>query len=86
MQLMCHFELSKQAWNEMYYFSVNQDFDQYFAKELLELKKLEADALIYNCDNSLQVTPIGRLLIRNIAAVFDTYLHRKKSATMSRSI
>lgn len=86
MELMCQFELSKDELQEKYHLSFDQDFDEYFWNERSELKKLEADGLLQLSHNHIQVTPAGRLLIRNIAAVFDTYLKRKATTNFSKAI
>jgi oxygen-independent coproporphyrinogen-3 oxidase len=86
MELMCQFQLSKDALQEKYHLSFDQDFDEYFFDEQSELKKLEADGLIHVSHNHIEVTPVGRLLIRNIASVFDTYLRQKITANFSRAI
>ena len=39
-----------------------------------EIEALKADGLIKLFADGIEVTPTGRLLIRNIASVFDTYL------------
>jgi oxygen-independent coproporphyrinogen-3 oxidase len=36
--------------------------------------------------NHIEVTPAGRLLIRNIAAAFDRYLQQNMSCGFSRSV
>lgn len=86
MELMCQFQLSKDDFEEKYHLSFDQDFDEYFAKERWELKQLEADGLIRLSHNHIEVTPAGRLLIRNIAAVFDSYLEQKTSSNFSKAI
>ena len=86
MELMCQFQLSKSEFEEKYHLSFDQNFDEYFASERGELKKLEADGLIRLDHNHIQVTPSGRLLIRNIAAVFDKYLQQKIMANFSKAI
>jgi oxygen-independent coproporphyrinogen-3 oxidase len=70
MQLMCHFGLSKPEFETKYHL----DFDTYFAPELINLQTLAADGLVRLFSRRIEVTPTGRLLIRNIAAVFDAYL------------
>jgi oxygen-independent coproporphyrinogen-3 oxidase len=70
MQLMCHFWLPKQEIEAKYCL----DFDTYFAPELVALQALEADSLVRLLSDSINVTPTGRLLIRNIAVMFDSYL------------
>src|SRR5919202_1580020 len=86
MELMCQFQLSKDEFEEKYHLSFEQDFDEYFASERWELKKLEADGLIRLSHNHIEVTPAGRLLIRNIASAFDVYLKKKTLSYISRAI
>ena len=45
-----------------------------FARELGELDALCRDGLLDRQGPLFKVTPLGRLLLRNIAAVFDDYL------------
>jgi oxygen-independent coproporphyrinogen-3 oxidase len=86
MELMCQFELSKDEFEEKYHLSFDQDFDEYFASERWELKKLEADGLIRLSHNHIEVTPAGRLLIRNIASAFDIYLKQQTISNFSKAI
>ena len=86
MELMCQFELSKAAIEEKYHLSFDQDFDDYFARERQDLQALEADGLVRLTPNQIQVLPAGRLLIRNIAAVFDTYLRDRSIRQFSQSV
>lgn len=86
MELMCQFELSKSAIEEKYHLSFDQDFDDYFARERQDLKALEADGLLRLTPNHIEVLPAGRLLIRNIAAVFDVYLRNRTIRQFSQSV
>jgi oxygen-independent coproporphyrinogen-3 oxidase len=86
MELMCQFELSKAAIEEKYHLSFDQDFDDYFARERRDLQALEADGLVRLTPNHIEVLPAGRLLIRNIAAVFDTYLRDRSIRQFSQSV
>ena len=86
MELMCQFELSKAAIEAKYHLSFDQDFDEYFAQERDELKALESDGLVRLTPNHIEVTSTGRLLIRNIAAVFDAYLHNTQNRQFSQSV
>ncbi|MDX2232145.1 MAG: oxygen-independent coproporphyrinogen III oxidase [Leptolyngbyaceae cyanobacterium bins.349] len=86
MELMCQFELSKAAIEEKYHLHFDGDFDTYFAEERYELRALEADGLVELHPNHIQVTPVGRLLIRNIAAVFDGYLKQRQFAGFSKAV
>jgi oxygen-independent coproporphyrinogen III oxidase len=86
MELMCQFRLSAHDVEEKYHLGFDQDFNDYFGAELPLLDALEADGLLNRWSDGIEVTPIGRLLIRNIAAVFDTYLQHKEANTFSKSI
>jgi oxygen-independent coproporphyrinogen-3 oxidase len=86
MELMCQFQLSVQDLEEKYHLGFDLDFNDYFAQELPKLDALEADGLIKRWGDGIEVTPTGRQLIRNIAAVFDTYLGKRKVETFSKSI
>jgi len=50
-------------------------FRQYFADELKRLAPLAADDLVSVDDAAIRIRPKGRLLLRNIAMVFDRYLN-----------
>ncbi len=83
MSLMCDFELDfKQVQSN---FKIN--FKEYFAWGLNNLKEMEEDELIKIDENKIEVTGMGRLLIRNIAMNFDGYLERKEDkAKYSRTV
>jgi len=61
-------------------------FEEYFAKELEELRELEEDGLIRVRDRRIEILPVGRMLIRNVAMVFDAYLKTKKELKFSKTI
>ena len=86
MELMCQFRFSQDDLEEKYHLGFDLDFDSYFSSEIPQLKALEADGLIKVFADGIEVTPTGRLLIRNIASVFDTYLQRHGERTFSKSI
>ena len=50
------------------------DFRDYFANEIEKLEVLEKDGLIKLSDAGIEITPSGRLLLRNIAMTFDRYI------------
>jgi len=52
-------------------------FADYFAEDLALLKPLVADGLVVQTATGLQVTGVGRLLIRNICMCFDRYLRQR---------
>jgi oxygen-independent coproporphyrinogen-3 oxidase len=59
-------------------------FWEHFSQCVSELQILERDSLITIEPSRLTVLPLGRLFLRNIAAVFDAYLaaHRQKQASV----
>jgi len=60
-------------------------FEQYFANELRRLSVLQEDGLIEFCAVHIALTPIGRLLMRNVAMIFDAYVDSTpQAAAMSR--
>ncbi|MDQ8179851.1 oxygen-independent coproporphyrinogen III oxidase [Pelagicoccus sp. SDUM812005] len=70
MRLMCDLELDfaeRGAVNGI-------DFSSYFESEIEGLKGMESDGLVCFTEKGLSVTPLGRLLIRNVACRFDAYL------------
>jgi oxygen-independent coproporphyrinogen-3 oxidase len=52
------------------------DFDARFADALDELRGPEADGLVRLDADRIEVTPLGRLFLRNLAMPFDAYLKR----------
>ncbi|HLO88585.1 MAG TPA: oxygen-independent coproporphyrinogen III oxidase [Nostocaceae cyanobacterium] len=81
MAIMSHFQLNKLEIEQKYHIN----FDEYFSQELEELKPLQADGLVNISTKQIEVTDIGRLLVRNIAVLFDTHT-RSKEAKFSRAI
>ena len=77
-QLMCNFHLDKRAVEARYGIA----FDQTFERELAELRApgglIESGFITLGAD-ALQVEPLGRLFVRNVAMVFDRYLAGKKA-------
>jgi oxygen-independent coproporphyrinogen-3 oxidase len=72
--IMCDLELDKASLEQQW----QVDFDAYFAAEMQDLMPLEQDGLVQISDAGLRVTNTGRLLIRNIAMVFDRYLKEQR--------
>ncbi|MCW8933101.1 MAG: oxygen-independent coproporphyrinogen III oxidase [Gammaproteobacteria bacterium] len=75
MQLICHFNLNFSDIESK--FSI--DFKVYFAAEIKRLAVMCDDGLIEMNEQSITVTPKGRLLIRNVCMVFDRYLNEKQT-------
>lgn len=70
MQLICHFSLDKKIIEQNY----GIRFDQHFSRELTNLTSFEEDGLVVLSPGAIEVTDLGRFLIRNICMQFDAYL------------
>ena len=79
-QMMCRFEIDKVEFENRY----RTPFDHHFAKELQALERLKEDGLLENRGDKISATETGRLFVRLIAAVFDSYL--TGSGQFSRAI
>jgi oxygen-independent coproporphyrinogen III oxidase len=75
MRLMCDMELDFEDIGN----ALNIDFCSYFKNELNGLGSLEADGLLTLTPKKLIVSSLGRLLIRNIACLFDAYYGNQKN-------
>jgi oxygen-independent coproporphyrinogen-3 oxidase len=70
-ELYCHGEIDKRLLESRF----GIVFDEYFADELARLGELIDEGLVLARSDSIQLTvPLGRLLVRVVAAVFDRYL------------
>jgi oxygen-independent coproporphyrinogen-3 oxidase len=59
-------------------------FEEYFARDLAALEPLVADGLVLMLERGFELTPIGRLLMRNVAMCFDHYLAAHQQAPQPR--
>lgn len=73
MRLMCDFELEFSQVEKKF----GIGFRDHFCEDLGDLRDMETDGLISLTDTGLRVLPAGKLLIRNIAMVFDEHLRKK---------
>ena len=74
MRLMCDLSLDYDALGRR----LGINFREYFAPEIATLGgEPSADGLVDLSDRGARVTDRGRLLLRNLAMLFDTYLDRK---------
>ena len=82
-KLMCEFRLDFAALEQRY----SMRFAERFAPELAALGPMAADGLVTLSAGGLEVTPRGRMLVRNVAMVFDRYLREaRERAGYSRVI
>jgi len=82
MQIMCHHEVHKQAWNEKFHL----DFDAYFQAIEPDLQQLVYDGLITVDAEKIEVTPVGKLFLRQIAHTFDAYRQSAQQPVYSASL
>jgi oxygen-independent coproporphyrinogen III oxidase len=82
-KLMCEFRLDFAALERKHGIA----FSETFAPEIAALDTMVADGLVELTADALDVTPRGRMLVRNIAMVFDRYLREaRERAGYSRVI
>ncbi|MBF5045729.1 oxygen-independent coproporphyrinogen III oxidase [Aggregicoccus sp. 17bor-14] len=74
-QVMCNF------WVDL-----GEDAPEYFAPELERLRAFEEDGLLVRDGTQLQLTALGRLFVRNVAMVFDSYLARAERPRFSQTV
>ena len=80
-QIMCQGHLDLDVLSEQFHFDA---FD-FFALEWQQLEQLADDGLVELEEESLEVTAEGRLLLRAVAMVFDSYLQNsRRSAGAAR--
>ncbi|MCB6183618.1 oxygen-independent coproporphyrinogen III oxidase [Leeia sp. TBRC 13508] len=75
-RLMCDFEVDIQLLEKKYGIS----YLDFFSAEQTQLQQLAKDGLLSISKEAVYVQPKGRLLIRNIAMVFDQHLREKQTA------
>ena len=81
--IMCHGELIFADYEHRF----GIEFEEHFASEMHIIEQQADDGLLELNEESFTVTPAGRLLLRNIAMVFDEYLSRTaKTQKFSRVI
>jgi oxygen-independent coproporphyrinogen III oxidase len=74
-KLLCHCVLHKREIESEF----NIRFDEYFADALLQLEGLQHDGLVTLSPDTISVTQLGRIFIRNAGMAFDKYLQKPKS-------
>jgi oxygen-independent coproporphyrinogen-3 oxidase len=81
-QLMCHFVLDIEMLEQKWHFS----FASHFKEEIAELENLQKDGLLTLDQGTLQILPAGRMLVRNVCMVFDSYLRSGNKGNFSKVI
>lgn len=80
--LMCQFTLDIPSIEQRYGIIFSRDM----AEDLALMAPLAADGLVDISAEAITITPRGRLLVRTVAACFDTYLRRKQAKHYSKVI
>jgi len=81
-QIMCQNSIDLVGISERFHI----DFNRHFVAEVAQLELLARDGLIELDNEWVAVTPQGRLLVRNIASVFDAYSARNSEPLYSKAI
>jgi oxygen-independent coproporphyrinogen-3 oxidase len=76
MELMSNFKLDIKRFEASY----GVKFSEYFADAIEALHPFESDGLLTMTPTSIECSPTGTLLIRNIAMPFDVYMKRHASS------
>jgi oxygen-independent coproporphyrinogen-3 oxidase len=75
-QIMCRDGVSSDDYRAQF----GESFAEHFQTELMALGPMEADGiLVRSSTGSFEMTVLGRLLVRNVAMVFDAYLPAQQS-------
>ena len=82
MEVMCNLGLDYAALSRRLGIPVQERF----AAEIEGLSDLEADGLLKRTSAGVEITDLGRLLVRVIAMRFDAHLQRKQERRFSRTI
>jgi oxygen-independent coproporphyrinogen-3 oxidase len=75
-RIMCEFRLHIPAIEAAHDLS----FAEAFPDELADLRRLEDDGLVSMSADTVELTPLGRLFVRNVAVVFDAHRRRAPAA------
>lgn len=78
MKIMCDYEINIKEIEEKFKINFKKYFEWGFNNPDGGLKEMEKDELVKITDDKIEVTEIGKLLIRNIAMNFDGYIERQQ--------
>lgn len=82
MSLICNFRLDFSNLERRYGIT----FNDFFSCELQQLEGMQEDGLLHLNHDSIVITPLGRLLVRNICLVFDAYSRPNHDNAFSRTV
>lgn len=78
-EIMCHMQIDVASYDS----KNNKTFAQHFAKEWVLLKNFERDGLIEIHPEKITVNESGKLVLRNLAMIFDAYLDDVKKNSVN---
>ena len=82
-ELMCNFVVDYAEFKERW----GHSFSNYFAAERDDLEALASDEFIRQDEDRLNVLPLGRVFVRNVAMIFDACLRQRAGElTYSRTV
>lgn len=81
-RIMCQFELLYGEFHEVFGYK----FEKYFNNEQEELRQFCEEGLLEIHPDRIKVTSLGRLLVRNVAMVFDAYLKKSQGGVYSKTV
>ena len=81
-KIACQFELDLKEIEKAF----NINFDEYFAKEMQDLKAMQEDGLLQLNNRVMTVSGAGRILVRHICMTFDIYLRKQTNQRFSKVI
>lgn len=82
MRLMCDFSLDFAVFGQQW----GIDAMRYFAIEIEQLGEFVQDGLLTLTGSVLEIQPVGRMMVRHMAMVFDVYNRSKATARFSKII
>lgn len=81
-QILCQGQLDFKKVNSLF----NINFENYFAPELKKLTGFSEDGLLSLNSDEIKLPPLGRILSRNIAMLFDAYLNASSNKSQEKPI
>jgi oxygen-independent coproporphyrinogen-3 oxidase len=74
-QIMCTFRVDRRRVEHAF----GIPFEPTFTAELAALERLATEGLVVVDDDLIELTPLGRMFVRNVAVVFDAYYEKSKA-------
>ena len=73
-EIMCHFKIDMKLFKDRY----GKIFGDYFHNEAQEIRDFENEGFLKTEGNVISVTSRGKMFVRNIAMIFDSYLKKDR--------